>query len=80
MNEKIYCSQCHNSVFRANSDEFYKTRFADGRKVCLYCYAHKKYYPADRLIGSCRSVEPEDKQKLLRQFWNANVACRTEPQ
>ena len=80
MDEKIYCSQCHNSVFRQNLRTNGKPFFADGRKVCLYCYAHKKYYPADREIGSCRSVEPEDRQKLLRQFWSANVAHRAEPQ
>ena len=80
MNEKIYCSQCHNSVFRINRNTDGSPRVSSNARNCLYCYKRKRHLPADREINGCTSLEPEDRQKLLRQFWNANVANRDAPQ
>ena len=73
MQEKIYCSQCHHSVFRPSSKTSQIEIYRRCSK-CLYCYKRKRYFAYDRLIGGCRYLLPEDREKYFSGIWDANVS------
>ena len=78
MNEKIYCFQCHNSVY-VNTTNFYYKHPLFGERICLYCYKQKRYFTRTHLINSCPSFNPESREKLIKGIWRANVANRSKP-
>ena len=72
MTEKIYCSQCHNSVYLATTATTGgKKRFGND-KVCLYCRVLKKFMPKKQEINHCVHLLPESVDKLLQGTWGAN--------
>ena len=79
MDEKIYCSQCHLSVFRSSRCTSKDLHIAASHGHVLYCYQHKCYYPCSRTIGGCRYLLPESREKLLAGVWRENVAQDTKP-
>ena len=72
MTEKIYCSQCHHSVYvavTATTDG--KQRFGND-KICLHCKAKGKFLPKNQEINHCAHLLPESVDKLLQGFWKPN--------
>ena len=81
MNEKIYCSQCHNSAFVATNKSYAPSYFGEmGHNKCLYCFVLKHFLPykirIKELGKTCSFFEPENVEKLRTRVWNA----RTESQ
>ena len=74
VNEKIYCSQCHNSVYRSGTKLHLGHPFY-GCTCFLYCYKKGRCYPADKRIDGCKHLDPESLEKLLSGKWEANVAA-----
>lgn len=78
MNEKIYCSQCHNSAFVATNKSYAPTRFWEmGHNKCLYCFVLKRFLHYNVRIKefgkNCPFVEPENVEKLRTRVWNART-------
>ena len=72
MTEKIYCSQCHHSVYvtvTAPTDG--KLRFGND-KICLHCQAKGKFLPKNQKINHCVDLLPESVDKLLNGVWSVN--------
>ena len=69
MKEKIYCSQCHNSSF---THAVAANREVRSRELCLYCSKLRMYINKNRLIGDCRKVVYENREKYLSGKWEAN--------
>ena len=80
MVEKVYCSQCHISVFRANKYAAILNPQKVYKGKCLYCYALHRYLDWNAKIGACIHCEPESRQKLLSGRWKANQAEKKTPQ
>lgn len=81
MNEKIYCSQCHNSAFVGTNKSCTPSYFGEmGHNKCLYCFVLKRFLQYNVRIKefgkTCPFVEPESALKLRTGIWNA----RTESQ
>lgn len=74
----IYCSQCHNSVYRGTS-VLPPTHIAYGDRICLYCYKHGIYMRRNAHIGNCRDCIPEDVNKLRKGIWRINNAYSDSP-
>ena len=72
MQQKIYCSQCHNSVYTATA----KATSAQSRfgtdKICLYCYKQKKFMHKDQRINGFVHLDPESAAKLNLTIWSPN--------
>ena len=79
MDEKVYCSQCHLSVFRTAKCTGKKMHVADTHGHVLYCYKHKSYFPCNRTISGCKNVLPENRQKFLSGIWDSNRAAANFP-
>ena len=72
MTEKIYCSQCHNSVYvSAITTSNSKQRFGND-KICLHCQAKGKFLPKNQKINHCTDLLPESVDKLLNGVWSVN--------
>ena len=72
MTEKIYCSQCHNSVYvSAITTSNSKQRFGND-KICLHCQAKGKFLPKNQKINHCVHLLPESVDKLLNGVWSVN--------
>lgn len=72
MTEKIYCSQCHNSVYVAvSATTDGKKRFGNDN-ICLYCQTFGKYLPKNQKINHCVHLLPESVDKLLQGVWGVN--------
>ena len=78
MNDKIFCFQCHNSVYRVAQKGWLNT-VAPG-DVCLYCYKFRRIMDKNAKIGDCKYVTPESLKKLENGVWKANVANAAKPQ
>ena len=72
MKEKIYCSQCHNSVFVSISDKTSVPDFLKNEKICLRCLAKGKVMHRNQKIGNCTLLLPEDVNKLIAGIWRPN--------
>lgn len=77
MKEKIYCFQCHNSVYL--NTNYVRNSEMWGNRVCLYCYALKQTLPKDRLINGCRDLKLENREKYLNGDWKANSSACNYP-
>lgn len=78
MNEKIYCSQCHNSAFVATNKTYAPTRFSQhGHTKCLYCFVLKDFLHYNIRIKefgkTCPFFKPENVEKLRTGVWNART-------
>ena len=78
MNEKIYCSQCHNSAFVGTNKSCTPSRFREmGHTKCLYCFVLKDFLHYNVRIKEfgkiCPFVEPENVEKLRTGVWNART-------
>jgi len=73
MDEKIYCSQCHNSVFvQVTKSLREKNQVLHDQKICLYCAGKDvgRYLHKDCHINFCPQFVPESRQKLLDGSWH----------
>lgn len=69
MNPKIYCSQCHNSVFEEFSPSTPRTIGFEKEKRYLRCIARKKKLHIHSRIELCPYFVPEDKNRFLAGAW-----------
>lgn len=73
MTEKIYCSQCHNSVYTAISKVANREKRFGKDNICLYCKASRKYLPKNKKINGCIDLLPESADKLRQGVWGVNI-------
>ena len=78
MNEKIYCFQCHNSVYK-NTIKLPNSHPLKSSRICLYCYRDKHFYARNRLMNGCRNCNPESLAKLLSGEWKPNKSTSKRP-
>lgn len=72
MTEKIYCSQCHNSVYTAISKVANPDKRFGNDNICLYCKALHKYLRKNKKINGCVHLLPESADKLRQGVWGVN--------
>ena len=78
MREKVYCFQCHNSVYK-NPMKLPNSHPLKCERVCLYCFKEKCYFHRKRLINGCRHFIAESLAKLESGEWQANQANSKRP-
>lgn len=81
MDEKKYCSQCHNSAFvniHHSHTPLGVEMLSGTRKHCLYCFKLHKFLvsyqriPDVSVVPGCRFVS-ESADKLYRGVWKAHT-------
>ncbi len=72
MTEKIYCSQCHNSVYTTVSHLANRDKRFGKDNICLYCKVLGKYLPKNKEIKGCVHLLPESVDKLMQGVWGVN--------
>ena len=78
MDEKIYCSQCHNSAFVGTNKPCTPSYFREmGHTKCLYCFVFKRFFAYNvgiKEFGNiCPFGVPENVEKLRTGIWNART-------
>lgn len=72
MTEKIYCSQCHNSVYTTVCHVTNRAKRFGNDNICLYCSKKGKFFPKNKEIKGCTDLLPESADKLLQGVWGVN--------
>lgn len=78
MDEKIYCSQCHNSAFVGTNKHIVPVRLIQyGYSKCLYCFVFKRFMQSGHKIPyACQLnhyFQAESAEKLRAGIWNART-------